>query len=128
MANDLSIIDPMQTIVGDVNGYISARLMASYKLDKGHIIHVGRVAQGSDGRIRWHYVLEHDGMVVFEGSDLGTPPDWTYGEAARSIMGWLTLRPGDTDDEHFDDYTDAQVAWRDEHAEDLSYFGIEPES
>ncbi len=35
-------------------------------------------------------------------------------------MGFLTLRPGDTDQEYFDGYTDNQLQYADEHAETLS--------
>jgi hypothetical protein len=41
-------------------------------------------------------------------------------ETVRGLMGFLTLRPGDTDDEYFENYTKAQRRYCDMHAEDLS--------
>ena len=32
-------------------------------------------------------------------------------ETLRAILGFLTLRPGDTDRDYFDDYTPEQLAW-----------------
>jgi hypothetical protein len=42
----------------------------------------------------------------------------------RALMGFLTLRPGDTDDEYFDRYTPDQLAFADEHGE---FLGLEVE-
>jgi hypothetical protein len=126
MPNDLNTVDAMETYGGTTRGYISSRLMAAYDLDGAHIIHVSR--EGCNGgRVQWSYVLEHDGKVIFEGADFSTAVGATYGEAAVGVLGFLTLRPGDTDSEYFDSYTDAQVAWRDEHAEDLAMFAMEYE-
>lgn len=40
--------------------------------------------------------------------------------AVRNVMGWLTLRPGDTDSEYFAAYTPEQLAFCESHAETLS--------
>lgn len=119
-----SLVNPLVCLMGTINGLISSRLMAAYTLDGGHVIHVA-VEAANQGRLTWHYVLEHNGTVVFDGSDLGTTEYATYGDAARSALAFLTLRPGDVDAEYFDGYTPAQVAWRDMHAEELSMYGME---
>lgn len=60
--------------------------------------------------------------LLFEGEDFAIPT--AYGvdsdESVRSIMGFLTLRPGDTDREYFENYTREQLAFADQHAEALS--------
>src|SRR3990167_8975268 len=59
---------------------------------------------------------------VFTGEDVGcSPMDAIDSDASvAAIMGFLTLRPGDTDREYFDDYTPEQLAYCGEHAEALS--------
>lgn len=37
----------------------------------------------------------------------------------RPLLGFLTLRPGDTDREYFDKYTPAQLEYANQHAETL---------
>lgn len=69
---------------------------------------------------RWHYELYCAEQLIFSGDDLGGPPGATEDEMARSAIGFLTLRPGDTDDEYFGGYSEEQCAWRDEYAEELS--------
>lgn len=59
---------------------------------------------------------------LFEGEDFGCSPMHSIDsrEACRGIMGFLTLRPGDTDREYFADYTAAQLEYCGQHAESLS--------
>jgi hypothetical protein len=65
--------------------------------------------------------------VVFEGSDFSpSPMDAIDSDAAlRGILGFLTLRPGDTDPEYFEDYTPAQLAFCETDAEALSRYDTE---
>jgi hypothetical protein len=123
---DLSLVDPLVCINGEVDGRISSRLMAAYPLDDEHIIHVSRQEQ-TGHRMTWHYVLERGETVIFEGADFSTTAGTTYGEAARGILGLLTLGEHDTDSEYFDGYTPVQIAWRDECAEQLALFAMEAE-
>lgn len=62
-------------------------------------------------------------ITVFEGEDFaGSPLHADDSDAtARSLMTFLTLRPGDTDAEYFASDTELQRAYRDEHAEALGY-------
>lgn len=76
----------------------------------------------SEGKTTVSYTLRKEGgPVIFQGADLhpgmGIPP--TGPVAASHLLAFLTLRPGDTDDEYFDDYTSEQMAFRDSEAEDL---------
>lgn len=44
------------------------------------------------------------------------------GDAAMAgVLAFMCLRPGDTDEEYFDDYTQAMLAFRDTDAEELGY-------
>lgn len=60
--------------------------------------------------------------LIFEGVDFFTPLGMTRDmrRVAGELLCFLTLREGDTDADYFDDYTPAQLAWRDYYAEDLS--------
>lgn len=60
--------------------------------------------------------------VVFEGEDFGCSPMHAIDsdETLAGIMSFLTLRPGDTDREYFEDYTEAQLDYCSQHAEALA--------
>ena len=60
-----------------------------------------------------------DGTVVFAGEDFYCSPCYAIDsdDCLRSILGFLTLRPGDTDDEYFEKYTPEQLAWAIENGE-----------
>ena len=75
------------------------------------------------GKCILSYRLTQSGITtpIFQGDDFccsplhGTDSDATV----SSLMCFLTLQPGDTDDEYFEDYTDAQREFCEEHAEAL---------
>lgn len=75
-----------------------------------------------DGKYILSYVFWHNGIVIFTGSDYcPSPMDAIDSDASvASLLGFLSCGDGDTDDEFFEDYTPAQIAWRDEFAESLS--------
>jgi len=60
--------------------------------------------------------------TIFEGTDFGWSPLHAIDsdECMKSVCTFLTLRPGDTDDEYFKDYTKTQLDYCDQHAESLS--------
>lgn len=72
------------------------------------------------GRNRIAYRLVSQGKVLFEGDDYHAHDDADSGKAVEGIMTFLTLRPGDTDEEYFANYTDAQRAFCEQHAEALN--------
>ena len=77
-----------------------------------------------------YYLARPDGSRVFEGKDFGTPSHMCADgpEAATSILSFLTVQPGDVEEEYFDNYTPEQLDWRQsEEAEDLSLFALELE-
>jgi hypothetical protein len=67
------------------------------------------------------------GEVIFCGEDFGAPMgDVVDSDATlRSLLGFLTLRPGDTDAEYFADYTEAQHAFARSDAEEISMWAME---
>jgi hypothetical protein len=60
--------------------------------------------------------------VIFDGDDFGCSPMHGIDEdhTVAAIMGFLTLRKGDTDAEYFENYTPAQTEFSENHAESLS--------
>ena len=62
-------------------------------------------------------------VTIFAGFDYGCAPSHSIdGDASvEGLMSFLTLRPGDTDAEYFENYTDAQRTFCDAHAEALSF-------
>lgn len=114
-----AVVNPLVYPGGSVTGYISSRLMAAYDIDD-HTIHVA-VHRVEDGRLFWHFELEHDGRNVFEGFDLSTPISMTYAEAAKAAVDFLTY------DEVSPTDTPEQAAWREEHAETLRFFALDPD-
>lgn len=61
--------------------------------------------------------------VIFEGEDFGCSPMHAVDsdETMTGIMCFLTLRPGDTDQEYFKDYTPEQLDYCAQHAEALAH-------
>lgn len=60
-------------------------------------------------------------VVVFDAADYhGSPMHSDDSNAnVEGLMTFLTLRPGDTDDEYFESYTPEQRAFCEQHAESL---------
>lgn len=84
----------------------------------------GRAATGQE-YMRYELTMREPGrktVVLFEGRDFGRAPgDTSDGDATvAGIMGFLTLREGDTDNEYFAGYTAEQLAFSEQHAEALS--------
>ncbi len=67
---------------------------------------------------------KHDALVLFEGTDYNPSPCHAVDsdESVADLLGFLTLRPGDTDDEYFEEYTPRQLAFCEEHAESLGVY------
>lgn len=58
---------------------------------------------------------------LFSGTDFGQSPMHASDsdETLRSLLGFLTLRIGDTDSDYFDDYTPEQLEWSATEAESV---------
>lgn len=91
-----------------------------------------RDGRGAFGRCWIGYAFYREGELepLFVGDDFSPPPSQSIDsdESLRSLLGFLTLRPGDTDSEYFEKYTDAQRAFAESEAEDLSFWGLDVES
>ena len=67
------------------------------------------------------------GETLFEGEDYGCAPSDPVDSdrALRGLLGFLTLKPGDTDRDYFKSYTEAQMAFAKGDAEELSLWAME---
>jgi hypothetical protein len=87
----------------------------------------GRQDSYGKSRIRYKF-SSSDGKVLFEGDDFRSSP--MHGidsdEAVRALLGFLTLKPGDTDAEYFKDYTKEQMDFAQTHGENLSMYSMDP--
>lgn len=65
------------------------------------------------GKAMLGYSLSHKSRIIFEGNDFACSPLHPIDsfETACALLGFLTLRPGDTDQEYFDRYTKEQLEW-----------------
>ena len=88
------------------------------RLESGHTLRTwdtGRTrGTGMMARTRIGYELRDPcGAVLFRGEDFGPSPMHADDSDAtlRALLGFLTLRPGDTDRDYFADYTPAQLAF-----------------
>jgi len=75
-----------------------------------------------DGKTPIGYRFYHDDHLIFEGYDIAVPASQTLDgdQTVRGVLGFLALRPGDVEADYFTGYTPLQLAWRDQHAEDLA--------
>lgn len=75
------------------------------------------------GQARIGYTLSQDGEVapIFDGDDFCPSPMHADDSDATvaALLGFLCLRPGDTDQEYFEDYTPRQWQWVAEDAESI---------
>lgn len=84
----------------------------------------GRCDERGSANQRYRFV-QIDGKrrtVLFEGEDysVGAGQCSDSDDAVAGLLEFLTLKPGDTDDEYFARYTPAQRRFADQHAEMLS--------
>jgi len=80
------------------------------------------------GQHQIRYVFEDPkGNILFEGDDYGASPMDAIDsdETVRGLLGFLTLQPGDTDEEYFADYTEEQMDFAETEAEDLQMWSME---
>ncbi len=67
---------------------------------------------------------------IFVGEDFCCAPGFASDsdDSLRSLLGFLTLKPGDTDSEYFESYTDEQRAFASSHGEELSPWSWEDDT
>lgn len=64
-------------------------------------------------------------VPIFDDDEFWSPDFNDAPEIVGGLLGFLSLQPGDTDDEYFANYTNKQIAWRDARAEELSFLQME---
>ena len=64
--------------------YISPRLMAAVDLGEGRTVEVGSGVNGY-----YHYIIEENGEIIDEGTDLRCPMAADYGEVMASLLSFL---------------------------------------
>ena|GEM_PF-5718442 len=81
------------------------------------------------GQSRLAYTFTDDDKVIFEGSDFcGSPLHADDSdETLAALLGFLSLRPGDTERDYFDSYTPEQLDWARANGEELSLIAHEME-
>lgn len=81
------------------------------------------------GQSRLAYTFTDAGNVIFESEDFaGSPLHADDSDATlAALLGFLSLRPGDTDREYFDRYTPEQLDWAMANGEELSLLAHEME-
>lgn len=99
------------------------------RLESGHTLRTwdtGRTrGTGMMARTCIGYELrDPSGAVLFSGDDFRPSPVHAddSDDTLRGLLGFLTLRPGDTDAEYFADYTPAQLAFATSDAAQLLAF------
>lgn len=65
------------------------------------------------GRHYLGYTLKVNDEIIFSGEDFSPPPMSVEDdiETTMSLLDFLTLQVGDTDEEYFEDHTPAQMEW-----------------
>jgi hypothetical protein len=71
------------------------------------------------------YRLLHGSMELFAGSDFGCSPLHAIDSDVTllTILSFLCMKPGDTDSDYFAGYTDSQLMFCQEYADDLMFVG-----
>lgn len=72
------------------------------------------------GKCILRYEFKDGRKVIFEGSNFACSPLNAIDslECVYSLLGFLSLKHGDTDSEYFDSYTPEQLEWRDSSRRD----------
>lgn len=81
-----------------------------------------RASSGPQTPLAYRLTQTGKRQPIFDGDDFGCSPCHAIDsdDMVRSLMGFLTLRPGDTDADYFAAYTPEQIAFCDHHAEALA--------
>ena len=78
-----------------------------------HMWDTGRTDRRGQSFIAYRFGVVGDEAPLFEGTDFaGSPMHADDSDACvATLLTFLTLRPGDTDRDYFDDYTPDQLDW-----------------
>lgn len=80
------------------------------------------------GKHQLGYALWHGGECIFAGEDFAASPmDPVDSDIVmHTLVRLLSLRPGDTDREYFQSYTERQLAWAEQYGDQLA-LAVEPD-
>jgi len=80
--------------------------------------------QDIHGKHRLYYRFTRDREPIFTAGDFWCSPSRSIDsdDTLVSLLGFLTLRPGDTDAEYFENYTPRQLEFAANEAEELSIY------
>ena len=82
-----------------------------------------KLDRGGTFQSRWTltYNFYYKGDLLFSGSDYSPSPlyDFASNQSLAEMVGWLSLKPGDTDEEYFDNYTEDQLRFAEDHSDDM---------
>lgn len=92
----------------------------AHKHTNSHLYFTVEVREcGKNGRVIFPRGQLYAGVSVYSGHAID-------GKAAKELaLSLVAVKPGDTDDEYFEDYSDDQRAWAEENGEWLSYIAAE---
>jgi hypothetical protein len=73
------------------------------------------------------YTFKQGSRVIFDGEDFSPSPLAAddSDDTIAALLGFLTLRPGDTDAEYFERYTPEQREFSAQHAEAVACYSID---
>jgi hypothetical protein len=69
--------------------------------------------------VLWEPLPKKKPLFVANDVSIGARQCIDSKETLRDLVFWLTVRPGDTNDEFFEEYTDYQRQWAIDHADEL---------
>ena len=95
------------------------------------LLRMDKFNQEQPYRAYFSYRLYDDGVLIFSGKDFSPSPMWNYDSALTvgQFLGWMTLKPGDTDQEFFEKYTPLQIRWcQSRRADELASYAEELEN
>jgi hypothetical protein len=78
----------------------------------------------SRGQTQLGYKFYCDGALIFKGEDFAGSPLHAddSDETVAALLNFLSLQPGDTDADYFENYTAVQMAFAEERGETLSLY------
>jgi hypothetical protein len=68
------------------------------------------------------YVFYYQGKIIFQGTEFELSPLHKVGskECTNHLLSFISLKPGDTDEDWFNSYTSEQLEFVTKHGEELS--------
>lgn len=92
-----------------------------------HVWNPGRRTGLGKAAVGYAFYLPGATEPLFAGENIGCSPLHRVGsdDCLRMVLGFLSLRPGDTDPDFFDGYTEDQLAWVVANGEELSLWAVD---